>query len=42
MALNIFIVVSAFWFGWLFELYSRGLLTAQQHGSLFSDVRVVL
>ena len=39
MGLNIFIIVSAFWFGW-FELYSRGLLTAQQSGPLFSGVRV--
>lgn len=35
MDLNVFIVVSALWFGWLFGLYSRGLLTAQQPGSCF-------
>ena len=40
MGLNIFIIVSAFWFGWLFELYSRGLLTAQPSGSLFFGIRV--
>jgi hypothetical protein len=35
MGLNIFIVVSALWFGWLFGLYSRDLLTAQYAGSYF-------
>jgi hypothetical protein len=35
MDLNVFIVVTALWFGWLFGLYSRGLLTAQQPGSCF-------
>jgi hypothetical protein len=35
MGLNIFIIVSALWFGWLFGLYSRGLLTAQLAGSCF-------
>ena len=29
MGLNIFIIVSAFVVGWLFGLYSRGLLTAR-------------